>query len=69
MDSWNEFNEPLLPNKKSCYSNLNLENICKFDYKSAIEVQNTVEMKNLGYNHNLPAQSEFLLFTEIFENF
>ena len=37
MDSWNEFNEPLLPNKKNCYSNLNLENISKFDYKSAMQ--------------------------------
>ena len=26
-------------------------------------------MKNLGDNYNLSAQSEFLLFTDIFENF
>lgn len=58
----------LLPNKKICYSNLHLENISRFGYKSAIKVWNTVEMKNSGDNHQLTAQSEFLLFIDMFEN-
>ena len=33
MDNWERFNETLLPNKESFYSNLNMENIDDIDYR------------------------------------
>ena len=38
MDSWERFNETLLPDKESFYSNLNMENITDIDYKHAKNV-------------------------------
>ena len=41
MDSWERFNETLLPPKNSFYSKLNLENITDEDYKHT--------QKSMGY--------------------
>ena len=35
MDSWERFNEKLLPSKKDFYSNLNMEDISDIDYRHA----------------------------------
>ena len=66
MDSWETFNETVLPPKKDFYSNLNLEDISDKDYKHA---QKVFEIKNLGEYHDLYVQSDTLLLSDIFENF
>ena len=48
MDSWESFNETELPLIDKFYSNLNLTNITKDEYKHAQKVWNTFKIKNLG---------------------
>ena len=69
MDSWEKFNETVLPPKKDFYSNLNLEDISDEDYKHAQKVWDVFEIKNLGEYHDLYVQSDTLLLADIFENF
>ena len=33
MNNWERFDETSLPNKESCYSNLNMESIDDIDYR------------------------------------
>ena len=67
MDSWERFNETLLPDKEAFYSKLNLEDIT--DYAHAQKVFKELKLKNLGDYHDLRAQSNTLLLTDTFENF
>ena len=53
MDSWERFNETSLPNKKSFYSELNLEDITDKDYAHAQKVFKELKLKNLGNYHDL----------------
>ena len=53
MDSWERFNETKLPDKKSFYSELNLEDISDKDYLHAQKVWDVFEIKNLGEYHDL----------------
>ena len=53
MDSWERFNETKLPDKKSFYSELNLEDISDKDYLHAQKVWDVFEIKNLGECHDL----------------
>ena len=69
MDSWENFDETILPTKEVFYSNLNLENISDEDYAHAQKVWNVFEIKNLGEYHNLYAQSDTSLLADVFENF
>ena len=69
MDSWEKFNETVLPPKEAFYSNLNLEDISDEDYKHAQKVWNVFEIKNLGEYHNLYVHNDTLLLSGIFENF
>ena len=48
MDSWESFNETSLPDKKSFYSNLNMEDIADVDHRHARRVFNEVAPKNLS---------------------
>ena len=48
MDSWERFDETMLPNKKEFYSNLNLEDITEKAYAHAQNVWDTFNIKNLG---------------------
>ena len=51
MDSWEEFNESILPPKEAFYSNLNLEDISDEDYVYAQKVWDVFEIKNLVEYH------------------
>ena len=48
MDSWERFNEKLLPSKKDIYSNLNMEDINDIDYRHANNVFKRFKLENLG---------------------
>ena len=69
MDSWERFNEKLLPSKKYFYSNLNMEDISDIDYRHANNVFNRFKLENLGDYHDLYVQSETLLLADVFNNF
>ena len=69
MDSWERFNETSLPNKKSFYSKLNLEDITDKDYAHAQKVFEEFKLKNLGDYHGLYVQSDTLLLADVFKNF
>ena len=72
MDSWEKFNETVLPPKKDFYSNLNLEDISNEDfedYAHAQKVWDVFEIKNLGECHDLYVQSDTLLRADVYENF
>ena len=66
-DNWERFDETLLPNKESFYSNLNMENID--DYRHGNNVFKIFKLKNLGEYHNLYVQSHTFLLADVFENF
>ena len=63
------FNETSLPNKKSFYSNLNIENIEDTDYRHGNNVFNKFKLNNLGEYRDLYVQSDTLLLVDVFENF
>ena len=69
MDSWEKFNEKLLPSKEEFYSNLNMENIDDIDYKYGNNVFKIFKLENLGDYHDLYVQSDTLLLADVFENF
>ena len=69
MDSWERFNERLLPSKKDFYSNLNMEDINDIDYRHAINVFKRFKLENLGDYHDLYVQSDTLLLADVFNNF
>ena len=69
MDSWERFNETLLPGKKVFYNELYLEDITDENYAHASKVSKKFGLKNLGDYHDLYVQSDTLLLPEIFENF
>ena len=69
MNSWERFNETTLPNKKSFYSQLNLEDITNKDYAHAQKVFEESKLKNFGDCHDLYVQSDALLRADVFENF
>ena len=65
MDSWERFNEELLP----VYSSLNMEDNLDVDYRHAKRVFKNFTNKNLGDYHDLYVQSDTLLLADVFENF
>ena len=69
MDSWERFNEKLLPSKKDFYSNLNMEDISDIDCRHANNVFKVFKLENLGDYHVLYVQSDILLLAEVFNNF
>ena len=69
MDNWDRFDETSLPNKKSLYGNLNMENIDDIDYRHGNNVFKRFKLKNLGEYHDLYVQSDTLLLADVFENF
>ena len=48
MDGWDRFNEKVLPDKDSFYSNLTKEDISKTDYAHANSVFKKFNINNLG---------------------
>ena len=69
MDSWGRFDETSLPDKKSFYSELYLEDITDKDYAHGQKVFKELKLKNLGNYHDLYVQSDTLLHADVFENF
>ena len=69
MDSWERFNETLLPPKKAFYSKLNLEDISDKDYLYAQNVWDAFGIRNLGEYHDLYVQTDTLLLADVFEKF
>ena len=69
MDTWERFNEKLLPSKKDFYSNLNMEDISDIDYRHVNNVFKAFKLENLGDYHDLYVQSDTLLLADAFNNF
>ena len=69
MDGWDRFNEKVLPDKDSFYSNLTMEDISKTDYAHANNVFKKFNINNLGEYHDLYVRGDTLLLEDIFENF
>ena len=69
INNWERFDETLLPNKKSFYSNLNMENIDEIDYRRGNHVFKRFKLKNLGEYHDLYVKSNTVLLADVFENF
>ena len=69
MNSWERFNEELLPDKEAFYRSLNMEDILDVDYGHAKRVFKNFTNKNLGDYHDLYVQSDTLLLADVFENF
>ena len=69
MYSWERFDETSLPDKKTFYSELNLEDISDKDYEHAQKVWEVFRIKNLGEYHDIYVQSDVLLLADVFENF
>ena len=66
MDSWERFNETLLPPKNNFYSELTLEDITNKDYNHAQKVFEKY-CTDMGDYHNLYVQTNTLLFADVFE--
>ena len=69
MDTWERFNEKLLPSKKDFYSNLNMEDINNIGYRHANNEFKGFKLENLGYYHDLYVKSDTLLLADVFNNF
>ena len=69
MDSWERFNEKLLPNKKDFYSNFNMEDISDIDYRHANNVFKVFKLEIFGDYQNLYVQRDTLLLADVFNNF
>ena len=68
-NSWERFDETVLPNKEAFYSELKLKEISDKDYKHAQKVFRDFNLKNLGEYHDLYIQSDTFLLSDVFENF
>ena len=64
-----KINETCSPENYDLLQSLNMEDIIDADYAHAKRVWKDFEIKNLEEYHNLYAQSNTLLLTDVFENF
>ena len=69
MDSFEKFNQRVLPNKDQFYSILNDQHITDDEYDHANKVWNTFMIKTMGEYLDLYLASDMLLLTDVFENF
>ena len=69
MDTWGKFDETSLPDEKSFYSSLTMENISDIDYRHGSDVFKKFKLNNLAEYHDLYFQSDTLLLADVFENF
>ena len=69
MDTIERFKETELPPKKAFYSRLSGKGITKANYKHALNVWNTFNMKTLLDYHDLYNETDVLLLADVFENF
>ena len=69
MDSWERFDENIIPPKEAFYSQLNLENITDKDYEHVKKIWEAFEIKNLGEYHDLYVQCDTFLLADVFKTF
>ena len=69
MNSFERFNETKLPPIESFYSELNLSEISKNDYKHAKKVFEMMECRDLGDYHDIYLCSDVMLLADVFESF
>ena len=68
MESWERFDETLLPNKKALYNSLNMNGVTNVDYRHAKRVFKNFSNKNIGDYIDLYVQSDTLFLAESCEN-
>ena len=69
MDSWERFDETLLPNIKGFHSSLNMEGVTSVDYRYEKRVFKNFNNENIGDYHDFYVKSDTLLLAVAFENF
>ena len=68
MESWERFDETILPNKKVLYNSLNMNGVTNVDYRHAKRVFKNFSNKNIGDYIDLYVQSDTLFLPSSFEN-
>ena len=68
MDSWRKLDETELPIKEAFSSELYLQDVTDEDYIHAQKVFDDMKRKKLGEYHDVYAQSDTLLFADVFRN-
>ena len=61
VNSWERFDEALLPRKGDFYSSLNMEGVTSVDYTHAKRVYKNLNDENIGDYHYLYVKSNTLL--------
>ena len=69
MDSWDKFEEKLLPSIEDFYCKLNMSGISEKDYQHACKVWNEFGLKNMGDYHDLYLKTDVILSANVFESF
>ena len=69
INSWDRFNEALLPPIDAFYSNLNMSLISKDDYQHAQKVWEEFGIHNLGDYHDLYLRTDVVLLANMYEAF
>ena len=69
IDSWERFDENIIPPKEVFHSELNLENITDKDYDNVKKVWEVFKIYNLGEYHDLHVQCDTFLLADVFEKF
>ena len=69
IDSYDKFDECLLPKKKHFYSKLNDSKCSEEEYKHALKVWRVFECNKFLDYHNIYLKSDVLLLSDIWENF
>ena len=69
MNRWERFDEKHLPPIDKFYSNLNLKDTSKDNYRHAQRVWSIFNIKNLGEYHDLYVQSDTTQLADVFEQF
>ena len=68
MESWERFDETIMPNKKVLYNSLNMHGVINVDYRHAKRVFKNFINKKIGDYIDFYVQSDTLFLAESFEN-
>ncbi|KAG7294835.1 hypothetical protein JYU34_022791 [Plutella xylostella] len=69
VNSWDRYSENQLPERKHFFSKLNSEDVSEEDYKHALNVWQSFNIKNIGEYTDLYLKCDVLLLCDIFEKF